>query len=295
MADVFISYANQDREPARMLANALRGVGWSVWWDRKIIAGQSFDQVIERELDSAKVVVVLWSKHSIESAWVKNEAAVASERGALVPASLEPVKLPLEFRHKQTADLVGWNGDPAHIGFEALCEGISAVLHTKPPHAFVPRSYPRSHPKRRVVWVAIAVLAASLALGIYLIREPLSPISSSTPHFGGTPTAGPPTESYDRRLVGTWKANVVELGIPMEIIWHILPDGTSDYVFTGPAGQERASTTWTYSDGMIFERSREGTPSSASIRWIDENNFVLTIKDNGNESTRGLERHYSRL
>ena len=81
MADVFISYASEDRERAAKLASALGEHGWSVWWDRKIVAGQAFDQVIERELETAKSVVVLWSIHSVESEWVKNEASVASERG----------------------------------------------------------------------------------------------------------------------------------------------------------------------------------------------------------------------
>lgn len=34
-------------------------------WDRKIIIGQAFDQAIERELENAKSVIVLWSEHSI--------------------------------------------------------------------------------------------------------------------------------------------------------------------------------------------------------------------------------------
>jgi len=67
MADIFISYANEDRERAGRLANALESCGWSVWWDRKIIAGQAFDEAIERELETAKCVVVLWSRNSIAS------------------------------------------------------------------------------------------------------------------------------------------------------------------------------------------------------------------------------------
>jgi hypothetical protein len=97
MADVFISYASEDRERAGKFASALSAHGWSVWWDRKIITGQAFDIVIERELESAKSVVVLWSKHSIESEWVKNEASVAAERGILVPALIDEVILPLDF------------------------------------------------------------------------------------------------------------------------------------------------------------------------------------------------------
>jgi len=271
VADVFISYANQDRESAHRLANALLAVGWSVWWDRKIIAGQSFDQVIERELESAKSVVVLWSRYSIASAWVKNEAAAASERGALVPACLESVKLPLEFRHKQTANLVDWNGDPAHSGFQALCEGIS-TLNTDLPHLVPPRQDRKSWWNRATVWVAIAAMVLGLVLSVYF------------------------THHQEPQLVGTWKANVVESGVPIEIIWHILPGGRSDYVMTSPAGQEKGSRTWTYANGIIFETSPEGLPSSGSIRWIDENNFVLTIKDNGGDDRqRGVERHYSRL
>ena len=62
MADVFISYASEDRETARKIAGVLESYGYSVWWDRKIVAGQSYDQVIERELDMARAAVVLWSQ-----------------------------------------------------------------------------------------------------------------------------------------------------------------------------------------------------------------------------------------
>lgn len=108
MTDVFISYASEDREKARKLASALEACGWSVWWDRKIKAGQTFDQIIEHELETAKSVVVLWSKASISSEWVKNEAATAAERSVLVPALIDTVKLPLEFRRRHAADLIHW-------------------------------------------------------------------------------------------------------------------------------------------------------------------------------------------
>jgi hypothetical protein len=133
VADVFVSYAAEDRDRAARLSTALIELGWSVWWDRRIIAGQTFDQVIEQELDAAKSVVVLWSKHSIESEWVKNEAAAAAERDVLVPAAIDKVRLPLEFRRRQTADLTRWKGESAHGGFHALCEGLASKIGCEVP------------------------------------------------------------------------------------------------------------------------------------------------------------------
>jgi TIR domain len=166
MADVLISYASEDRERAGKLASALTAHGWSVWWDRKIIAGQAFDSAIERELESAKSVVVLWSKHSIESEWVKNEASVAAERGVLVPASIDEVKLPLEFRRKQTADLIGWRGDPLHGGLQSLCEGIAAVMGSETPHAPANRADLHSHWKSG--WRLAVIVGLIMAFGITL-------------------------------------------------------------------------------------------------------------------------------
>ena len=79
----------------------------------------------QRELETAKSVVVLWSKSSVTSEWVKNEAAAAAERDVLVPALIERVRLPLEFRRKQTVDLADWTGGTQHEGFQGLCAGIA--------------------------------------------------------------------------------------------------------------------------------------------------------------------------
>src|SRR5262249_31594768 len=131
MTDVFISYAHEDRETAQRLAAALEARGWSVWWDREIPVGHSFDQVIERQLEAAKSVVVLWSKDSAASEWVKNEAAYAAEKGVLIPALLlSKARPPLEFRRRQAADLEGWGGDPGHAGFRRLCDAITAATTT---------------------------------------------------------------------------------------------------------------------------------------------------------------------
>lgn len=71
---------------------------------------------------------MLWFRHSVVSEWVKNAAAVAAARRVLLPAMIEPARLPLEFRRKHTADLSDWHGELSHSSFHALCEGVSATL-----------------------------------------------------------------------------------------------------------------------------------------------------------------------
>lgn len=142
MTDIFISYASEDRARAGQFAAAFEARGWAVWWDRRIVPGQAFDAAIEQALEAAKCVVVLWSPDSAASEWVKNEAAVGAERGVLVPAMIAPVKLPLEFRRKQTADLTDWRGAADHPGFASLCAAVEPLLGEAPcaPVAPVPQS-----------------------------------------------------------------------------------------------------------------------------------------------------------
>jgi len=128
MSDVFISYASADRPRVVPLVEALREKGWSVWWDRTIPPGKTWDQVIEAALDGARCVIVLWSKESVLSDWVRTEAEEGKRRGILVPARIDDVNIPLAFRRIQAADLVSWSGALPNAGFEELADAVSGVL-----------------------------------------------------------------------------------------------------------------------------------------------------------------------
>ncbi len=135
MHDIFISYASEDRPRVKPLVDALQQKGWSVWWDRTIRAGRTFDRVIEAALDDARCVIVLWSQTSVESDWVRTEAEEAKRRGVLVPALLDEVKIPLEFRRIQAANLVAWSGASPNADFDELALAVSEVLSSSAPPA----------------------------------------------------------------------------------------------------------------------------------------------------------------
>src|SRR5512132_4023585 len=85
MADIFLSYAQEDLNFAEKLAKALEKRGWSVWWDRSLAAGDHFSEVIAGELKDACCSVTVWSKQSVGSRWVRDEAESALEQNKLVP------------------------------------------------------------------------------------------------------------------------------------------------------------------------------------------------------------------
>ncbi len=101
MADIFISYSRNDRDRCTVIRDILEKLKVSVWFDAGIGAGSSFDREIEREIDAAKALLVLWTEESVESDWVRNEARTGKERSGLIAVQLRPCTLPLEFRAVQ--------------------------------------------------------------------------------------------------------------------------------------------------------------------------------------------------
>ena len=164
MADVFISYSSLDRPAAEVMAQAIEARGASVWWDRKIDAGASFDRIIERELESARCVIVLWSGHSVESDWVRSEAAAAAERGVLMPVSIEAVRLPLEFRRKQTLDLSGWDRTSADPTLAKVLDPLAERLGGSSGIAVDPSSLRQTRrPFFQGTWARMTFIGAAFA------------------------------------------------------------------------------------------------------------------------------------
>ena len=175
MARLFISYCSTDQARVEGLAAALAEAGFEVWWDRELIGGQDFAQVIEQRIRDADIVIVVWSRDSIASQWVRAEAQKAGAK--LLPIRIEAVEPPAPFNALHTLDAASLK--PAR-----LVEHVKARLGQGAPMPPVQR------PKTARMAAAGAVLALLAALGLFALH-------------GGIPSTGPSdpvSEPFDVRI-----------------------------------------------------------------------------------------------
>lgn len=126
--DIFISYSREDRPAARHFAESFAREGFTVWWDAAIRSGETFDEVIERELRASKAVVVLWSKRSVASRWVRAEATLADRSNKLVPVIIEHCDRPIIFELTHAAELADWTGDSSDNRWQTLVGDLHRLI-----------------------------------------------------------------------------------------------------------------------------------------------------------------------
>ena len=196
-ADVFISYKAEDRRRIQPLVQALQADGYSVWWDQHIETGDAWRQTIEQQLDSAKCVIVAWSKHSIGSDgdFVRDEASRAQRRRVYVPILLDPIEPPLGFGESQATSLRGWRGNRSDARYQAILTAVRRVAGGagSPSPTIVKRGI-----DRRAVLAGGAVAAVALAgVGGWVLLEPNS--AGSTDSIAVLPfenLSGDPAQAY---------------------------------------------------------------------------------------------------
>jgi adenylate cyclase len=66
MANIFVSYADEDSERLAPFIGELEAQGWKVWWDREAHTGPRFDQIIQDEIAGAPCVMVVWADEPAE-------------------------------------------------------------------------------------------------------------------------------------------------------------------------------------------------------------------------------------
>ncbi|MXO60890.1 TIR domain-containing protein [Altererythrobacter salegens] len=121
---VFVSYSRDDRERVLPVIHALEASGVGVWWDGLLVGGDRFAKTTETALETADAVVVVWSRRSVESHWVRDEATRGRDRGCMISLALDGVEPPLGFRQIQYIDMGKWHGKADSAPFRELLAAI---------------------------------------------------------------------------------------------------------------------------------------------------------------------------
>jgi len=135
---VFISYAHEDRTRAHQVADYLTTLEHEVFIDNRMTAGMDFRSHLKTRIEWAEAVVVLWTKSSIRSRWVQEEATLALETEKLRPVRFH-VQPPFGFRGVHTPDLP-LASTPAMVAEGAGLRGTNQT--SLPPTGLEPRERP---------------------------------------------------------------------------------------------------------------------------------------------------------
>lgn len=238
MAGIFISYAREDVAKARAIAGALEQVSFEVWFDERIHSGTEFSREIEQALRSAAAVVVLWSRHSIESPWVRDEAAEGRDSGLLVPILLDKCRPPIGFRQFQTTDLSNWSGR----GTPKELDQVIRAVHAKAGAPSEPRAIPlpagAARFRRRIALAAatLAIIVITAAALLFVTRTDSSPAAPSLALLPFTADSSDPESRKLASAVHDAVAHTLSQGaFSLKLIDSMPPDGPgpADFVISG--------------------------------------------------------------
>jgi hypothetical protein len=129
MADVYVVYAKENKDTAKMLVTLL-SQQWEIWWDNLIVG--RFRQVIERELPESGCVVAINSKTARDKDTYAEELRIADKYNIpIIPIRLDDTDPPYPFGAYSHVDMQGWSGETGSSGFVDLKCKIASVVPPK--------------------------------------------------------------------------------------------------------------------------------------------------------------------
>jgi hypothetical protein len=162
MVDVFISYSKTNEAVVRRLADAVKRLGYSVWWDDELPPHLSYSDVITDKIGSAKAAIVVWSEGAAASEWVRAEADVARAQKKLIQTSIDGRMPPMPFNQIQFAAIGDWQGEEDHPGWTKVKASLAALCG--PPDGESAPPIPAPQPTRSAPPVAAPVSSGRSAL-----------------------------------------------------------------------------------------------------------------------------------
>jgi uncharacterized protein YraI len=142
VSDVFISYSRENQEVVRRLADAVKRLGYDVWWDDQLPPHLSYGDVISQKVGGAKAAIVVWSANATQSEWVRAEADMARNQKKLIQTSIDGRDPPMPFNQLHYVSLADWDGSDDHPGWSKVKESLAALCGAPGAEAPVPAAAP---------------------------------------------------------------------------------------------------------------------------------------------------------
>lgn len=207
---IFLSYSRHNTALMQRLAQDLRTADFTVWIDEGIEPGSASWKIdIEKAIQSAACVVVIFSPSARTSRWVRAELDYAESQSkpifALLAEGEESTAVPFGYSTHQWIDLRDPDAYPAN--FERLKNAISQTLNEKAPVAPITRTQlmpaadvpakTATAPKKSYIptyGLAGGLLFIALSLLVFVLTQPPAEpeiAATGTPANTLTPTLPP--------------------------------------------------------------------------------------------------------
>ena len=141
MADIFLAYSRPNKKKAASFKKAFTAEGLTVFDDQSIPTGADWRRHIQTQLAACRLVVVFWSRTSVKSNFVTEEADSAKAKGKLFPLMITECEIPYGFRSYQTKKLTAWRGARDSPVWVELMAEIRALLKGRKTPAPLPTSH----------------------------------------------------------------------------------------------------------------------------------------------------------
>lgn len=196
-ADIFVSYKAEDRPRLVPLVEALEAEGFSVWWDVHIAGGTNWQEDIEEHLESARCVIVAWSKRSVghDGHFVRDEARRAQRRGAYVPVRLDTAEPPLGFGEVQAISLKGWHGDSSDPRFRTVANAVRRRISGED-MSHVTAHHDRPRVSRRALLAGSASAIVIAGASGWLLFQPAGARANTVAVLPFANLSGDPSQDY---------------------------------------------------------------------------------------------------
>jgi hypothetical protein len=239
VSDVFISYSRDNQEAVRHLAEAVKKLGYDVWWDDQLPPHLAYGDVIAQKVGGAKAAIVVWSASAAASEWVRAEADMARNQKKLIQTTIDGAEPPMPFNQLHYVSLADWQGEPDHPAWMKVRESLAALAGE--PAGAAPAPPPPPPAAAAPVAAAVAAVAPPLEPAPMAAEPPVAaepPPPAPVPPAPAPPPPPPPAGAPAPRGKGGNKMLIIIIVLAVLIIAAVGVLAVMKGGGSGPAGNE---------------------------------------------------------